>query len=38
MYKLYELFSDNNIMETNELDLSWLVYLVIMITIFAIAI
>jgi len=25
-------------METNEMDLSWLVYLVIMITIFAIAV
>jgi len=38
MYKLYELFSDNNVMETNKTDLSWLVYLVIMITIFTIAV
>jgi len=38
MYKLYELFSDNTIMETKQTDLSWLVYLVIMITIFTVAI
>jgi len=30
--------SDYTLMETNELDLSWLVYLAIMITIFMIAI
>jgi len=38
MHKLYELWSDNNIMETKQKDLSWLVYLVIMITIFTVAI
>jgi len=38
MYKLYGLFSDNSTMETKQIDLSWIVYLVIMITIFSIAI
>ena len=30
--------SDYTLMETNEIDLSWLVYLAIMITIFMIAV
>jgi len=38
MYKLYELFSDNIIMETKQLDLSPLIYIVMMITIFLVAI
>jgi hypothetical protein len=38
MYKLYELFSDNNVMETKETDLSWLIYIVVMVTIFALAV
>jgi len=37
MYKLYDLWSNNNIMETKQLDLSPLVYIVFMITIFLIA-
>jgi len=38
MYKLYDLFSDSSTMETKQIDLSWLVYLVIMITIFTVAV
>ncbi len=38
MHKLYELWSDDNIMETNEKDLSAIIYIILMITIFIIAI
>jgi hypothetical protein len=38
MYKLYELFGDYQYMETKQKDLSWVVYVAIMITIFSIAI
>ena len=38
MYKLYELFSDNTIMETRKFDISPIIYIVLMITIFMIAV
>jgi len=38
MYKLYELFINNTIMETKQTDLSSVIYIVLMITIFSIAI
>ena len=37
MYKLYELWSDYDIMKPQTIDLSPLVYIVVMITIFLIA-
>jgi len=38
MHKLYNLFSDYTIMETKQTDLSSVIYIVLMITIFSIAI
>jgi len=38
MYKLYELWSDYNVMKPQTIDLSPLIYVIIMITIFSLAI
>jgi len=38
MYKLYELWSDYDIMKPQTIDLSPLIYVIIMITIFSLAI
>jgi len=38
MHKLYDLFSDYTIMETKQKDLSSIIYIVLMITIFSIAV
>ena len=37
MHKLYELWSNDNIMETQQKDLSPIIYIILMITIFLIA-
>ena len=38
MYKLYELWSDYDIMKPQTIDLSPLIYVIIMVTIFSLAI
>ncbi len=38
MHKLYELWSNDSIMKTQQIDLSPLIYVIIMITIFLVAI